>query len=402
MNHNYVGNLINEFDHADYHQLDKAYYNKQLICLYAYYHYFSADTSKIDDVLSGCTYEEGSKDNIDGLFIDEDADILTIDLLMSLPERDGKIDVPSAVALFGKTEQAYFEGLANGFERDVLNEITKDPIYQANQVKPLAIYLLTDFVPGSIKEKNEILKALAQVKPLHPYVTYRVIFGQDIENEILDIEDPREYVENGSIRIDSEKNILHFGDEGSLIVNASARSIKELYEKYAYRGLFAQNLRYYIKNAKIDEGIVDSIQNRSNNFWYYNNGLIIICNGYTLSGNEIWLEDFSIINGGQTTFLIGETDFTDDFYLQCKIVKNKYETSTDKTEFIASVAEASNTQKPIKVKDLIANRKEQRFLKERLAKADIFCSVKRGQKINKKVYSLPWQNTTNEEIAQFL
>ena len=63
---------------------------------------------------------------------------------------------------------------------------------------------------------------------------------------------------------------------------------------------------------------------------------------------------------------------------------------------------ATNTQKPIKDKDLIANRIEQRLLKKQLADAGIYCQIKRGEKVNKKLYPAPWQNTTNEELGQFL
>lgn len=195
---------------------------------------------------------------------------------------------------------------------------------------------------------------------------------------------------------------MRFGAEESLIVNISAFSLKNLYEQYGYRGLFAQNLRYYVKNAKIDGNIVESIQEHPENFWYYNNGVILICDDYLIEENCILVRNFSIINGGQTTKLVGETEFAQDFYIQCKIIKNKYESVDDRLEFIANVAEATNTQKPIKDKDLIANRIEQRLLKKQLADAGIYCQIKRGEKVNKKLYPAPWQNTTNEELGQFL
>ena len=104
----------------------------------------------------------------------------------------------------------------------------------------------------------------------------------------------------------------------------------------------------------------------------------------------------------RSTKLVGETDFDQDFYIQCKIIKNKYESVDERLEFIANVAEATNTQKPIKDKDLIANRIEQRLLKRQLADAGIYCQIKRGEKVNKKLYPAAWQNTTNEELGQFL
>ena len=57
-----------------------------------------------------------------------------------------------------------------------------------------------------------------------------------------------------------------------------------------------------------------------------------------------------------------------------------YTAPQEKNEFIAKVAEASNTQKPIKAKDIIANRIEQRNLKTMLAENKVFIEVKRGEK----------------------
>lgn len=171
---------------------------------------------------------------------------------------------------------------------------------------------------------------------------------------------------------------------------------------YGYRGLFSQNLRYYVKSAKVDENIIESMQEHPDNFWYFNNGIILICEDYLISETSIILRKFSIINGGQTTKLIGETEFNKDFFLQCKIIKNKYLDEDERLEFISDVAEASNTQKPIKNKDLIANRIEQRLLKKQMANEGVYCQIKRGEKINKKLYPNAWQNTTNEELGQFL
>ena len=81
--------------------------------------------------------------------------------------------------------------------------------------------------------------------------------------------------------------------------------LKTLYELYGYRGLFSQNLRYYVKNAKVDDNVIESIQEHPENFWYFNNGIILICEDYSIEDTAITLYKFSIINGGQTTKLIG-------------------------------------------------------------------------------------------------
>ena len=109
------------------------------------------------------------------------------------------------------------------------------------------------------------------------------------------------------------------------------------------------------------------------------------------------------LDGQWETVKIPFLCFEDKFVeIACKIIKNKYESVDERLEFIANVAEATNTQKPIKDKDLIANRIEQRLLKRQLADAGIYCQIKRGEKVNKKLYPAAWQNTTNEELGQFL
>lgn len=283
-----------------------------------------------------------------------------------------------------------------------LSSIVGDNEYRVSHARPLKIRLITNHNPKTISNKRTITNALQAMKPEHEYVTYHISFGLDIEYEIMEIEDPKEYVDEAIIKLDAPNNFMHFGVEKSLIVNISALALKNLYEQYGYRGLFAQNLRYYVKNAKIDGNIIESIQEYPENFWYYNNGVILICDDYLIQEDKILIQNFSIINGGQTTKLVGETEFGQDFYIQCKIIKNKYETTADRLEFIANVAEATNTQKPIKDKDLIANRIEQRLLKKQLADAGIYCQIKRGEKVNKKLYPAAWQNTTNEELGQFL
>ena len=37
-------------------------------------------------------------------------------------------------------------------------------------------------------------------------------------------------------------------------------------------------------------------------FWLKNNGITIVCGDFEIDGREVKLRDFSIINGGQTTY----------------------------------------------------------------------------------------------------
>lgn len=400
----YISDLAVEFDRLSYDEMKTCSNSERLLYLYAYYHYFNADSSKITDITQGNVYEWNSSDGIAGLYIDQDSDNNDVDLIIvDYLEEEEEFEYPGILRVFKDAENAVFAYLdnKNSCRRELL-QLLNDEEYKFSEIKPLKIKLITNFNPKTVAKKRSIINALRNMKPLHDYVSYELVFGYDIEYEILEIESPKEYVDEAAIIIDAEGNYVSFGNENSIIVNMSAKSLKALYELYGYRGLFSQNLRYYVKNAKVDDNVINSIQEHPDNFWYFNNGIILICEDYVISETKITLHKFSIINGGQTTKLIGETEFDNDFFLQCKIIKNKYQIEDERLEFISSVAEASNTQKPIKDKDLIANKIEQRLLKKQMASVGVYCQIKRGEKVNKKLYPNAWQNTTNEELGQFL
>lgn len=399
----YINNLVSEFKRLSYEDVEDCSDAEKLLYLYAYYHYFNADSSKISDIIQGNIYWPKAADRITGIYIDQDSDNGDVDVVIALYSYNDAFDFPAILKIFKDAESTVCAVQEHRLDlRKDISSIIDDDEYKVSPTRPLKIRLITNYNPKAVSNKRAITNALQAMKPEREYVTYHISFGFDIEYEIMEIEDPKEYVDEAIIKLDVPNNFMRFGAEESLIVNISALSLKNLYEQYGYRGLFAQNLRYYVKNAKIDGNIIESIQEHPENFWYYNNGVILICDDYLVEGDKISVKNFSIINGGQTTKLVGETEFAQDFYIQCKIIKNKYETVDDRLEFIANVAEATNTQKPIKNKDLIANRIEQRLLKKQLADAGMYCQIKRGEKVNKKLYPTAWQNTTNEELGQFL
>lgn len=400
----YISDLAVEFERLSYDDMESCSNSERLLYLYAYYHYFNADSSKITDITQGNVYERDSSDEIAGIYIDQDSDNADVDVvIVNYVENGEEFEFPGILKVFKDAENAIFAYMGNRtLCRKKLSTLLGDEDYKFAEDKPLKIRLITNFNPKTAAKKRAITNALNNMKPIHEYVSYQVSFGYDIEYEILEIESPKEYVDEASITVDRGNNFVSFGTENSVIVNISAKSLKSLYELYGYRGLFSQNLRYYVKNAKVDDNVIESIQEHPENFWYFNNGIILICEDYSIEDTSINLYKFSIINGGQTTKLIGETEFDRDFFLQCKIIKNRFTDEDDRLEFISNVAEASNTQKPIKDKDLIANRIEQRLLKKQMANAGVYCQIKRGEKVNKKLYPNAWQNTTNEELGQFL
>lgn len=398
----YLHRLDEELRQQEGEGLENYSEREKLLYLYAYYHYFNADISQFSEMVRGNVYRHASADRITGIYRDAEADAEDVDVLVVLPQSQCGLDIQSVQQFLCDAEATIMQALEKQpAVRAELRQFFGDEEYQISENQPMKICLVTDHTPNATN-RRALQRAIGNLKSRKKYISFQVVFGSDIEDVILELEDPQDYVDSASLTIDTSNNVLYFGAEKSLIVNVSALSLKGIYEQYATRGLFSQNLRYYVRHARVDSGIIASMLEQPENFWYLNNGIIIICDDYSLHSDRLQLKRFSIINGGQTTKLVGETEFTRDFHIPCKVVRNKYDVLEERLEFIAKVAEASNTQKPIKDKDLIANRKEQRLLKSQLAEEGIYCQIKRGEKIDKRLYPQPWQNTTNEELGQFL
>lgn len=216
-------------------------------------------------------------------------------------------------------------------------------------------------------------------------------------------------VEEASLKLflneNNKNDKLSYGEDG-VIVNIMASSLKELYIKKGKTGLFNFNLREHVSQKNVDDGIDETIKRQNDKFWYFNNGITIGCNDFRFDGNKIVLYDFSIINGAQTTTKIGKSKLVDehhDFPLVCKIVRAKNITGKD-ADFINKISEASNSQKPIKFRDLKSNAPEQKILQTGCANNNnpLSVEIKRGVTPANSKRVEKWQRVTNEYLGQLI
>lgn len=228
---------------------------------------------------------------------------------------------------------------------------------------------------------------------------------KDIELKIDTSSFDKEFIEKDSIKLSDAKNVLKYGENG-IIVNMKASSLKKLYTKHSKSGLFSYNLREHVAQRNVDSGIENTIKKEKENFWFYNNGITIGCEDFILDGYVLKLYNFSIINGAQTTTKIGESKLIDneyDFDIVCKVVKAN-RSLNDESDFIMKISEASNSQKPIKARDLKANTREQKILQIKCAenKNTLAIEIKRGVKPKNYYKVEKWQRVTNEYVGQLI
>lgn len=155
--------------------------------------------------------------------------------------------------------------------------------------------------------------------------------------------------------------------EGYLVI-ISARVLFDLYNNYD-TALLQSNVRFYLNAArKENKGMLTTLENSGQMFFAYNNGISAVADSIKLTteGNEICInevENFQIVNGGQTTatiHLFGEQSAEnlkklDNVFIQMKlnIIKNK----RNRNVYIEDISKYANTQSKVNVSDLDANDK---------------------------------------------
>lgn len=203
--------------------------------------------------------------------------------------------------------------------------------------------------------------------------------------------------EEFTINIDQANNYLTYSNSSAdgIMVNMSSNSLIKMFNKYKDEGLLDMNIRKYVKNKMVDDGIKRTLDKDRSNFWFFNNGIIIACDDYYVDGNTVKIRGFSIVNGGQTTNRIGNYKGSnhEEFFIPCKIIcinnKNK--------NLFSKVAETTNSQKPIYPRDLKANSSEMKMLQSWLDKENIYLEIKRGEKKKNKKYKIK-----NDELGQLI
>lgn len=124
--------------------------------------------------------------------------------------------------------------------------------------------------------------------------------------------------------------------------------------------LFEENVRVYLgEQNEINKRIYDTaISNESGLFWYYNNGITIVCDSFSYQPGfrnpTIILKSPQVVNGGQTSHALFEASKVDFDALQRVRLLVKIIETKDKSLY-AKVAEATNSQAPIRSRDLRSN-----------------------------------------------
>ena len=169
----------------------------------------------------------------------------------------------------------------------------------------------------------------------------------------------------------------------------SASAIGEWYHEYGNQ-LFAKNIRYYKGNTNVNDGIRKVLLLEPENFFYYNNGIKLLCKKIHRKAKEATnnttglfaLEGVSLVNGAQTTGSIGAVFNENREQLsKASVMIQIIDLSQASDETAKQITKLSNTQNRIENRDFASLDPTQERIRQELSFSHFQYLYKGGDKI---------------------
>lgn len=166
----------------------------------------------------------------------------------------------------------------------------------------------------------------------------------------------------------TEPHIAYFG-------MISAEEISAWWDTYG-RKLFEKNIRQVLGVTEVNEEMKETLTNSPENFWYFNNGITIVCDrieksmvgGSSREAGSFKLYGAQVVNGAQTVSTIGKFSLIDESNLQSVLVGAKIiSLENAASNFGADVTRANNRQNRIENRDFVSQDPEQMRIRTELS-----------------------------------
>ena len=169
-----------------------------------------------------------------------------------------------------------------------------------------------------------------------------------------------------------------------LVGRLAVREVGRLFDDHGER-LLQRNIRRFLGHAnRVNADIRDTLldQERSDRFYFYNNGITIVCdrfdyNAFQSSDYQVKLKNMQVINGGQTCKTIQRTlgengrRVGESAYVMVRV----YQLPDESDDVVQEITKATNSQNPVDLRDLRSNDEVQKTLE--LGMKDLGFSYKR-------------------------
>ncbi len=177
-------------------------------------------------------------------------------------------------------------------------------------------------------------------------------------------------VENANqIKIEAEFNLSNWGKVDdpytAFYGSVSALDLAKLWLKHKNK-LFAKNLRDFIGQTKANDEITQTLKNDPTSFWYFNNGVTVLCQelrkktkGTKRLNDDVIVKGISVINGAQTIGSIGrvyeeKSEYLEEYLEEAAVFIKLISLENCPDDFGIKVTKATNTQNNVESRDFVS------------------------------------------------
>ncbi len=198
-------------------------------------------------------------------------------------------------------------------------------------------------------------------------------------------------------------------DIESWVFSASGDTVRGLFGVASFR-LFARNVRGFLGRTDINQGMQGTLEKEPEFFWYYNNGVTIICDDaerIQRGGQDVLrVHNPQVINGQQTTrtlAAVGRTGRHASVLVRVIRVSRDVDEGPERFEqLVTKIVAATNWQNAIRTSDLMANDRQQIAIERALRPVGYWYVRKRQTRREALRAAGPkrYQVVTKEHLAQ--
>jgi hypothetical protein len=189
----------------------------------------------------------------------------------------------------------------------------------------------------------------------------------------------------------------------SWVLTVPNEEIRAMVNKYG-DNLFRKNIRNFLGFGTCNARMRDTLNNEPNRFWYYNNGICMICDEAQLvvESKYIHLNNPQIVNGCQTAQTIAKFPGDIKGEVLVRVIESRDH------EFIDAITLYQNSSNKVLKRDFKSNDPVQVRLKREFRRHGYYYEIKRGEEYSKMARKYPALKTecpnviNNEEVAKVL
>ena len=340
-----------------------------------------------DDINDGVLFSDGAKDyGIDCAFIDGDTAYLI----------QGKYRSNHSY------ENVYFfkQQISKFFElKDAKNLRTKlvdvySKLQEEHIAKVQVFYLTNNYLEQEYQlyEYDQLIESFESSASLS--------FGKEVKLQILGYEGFYKIQTGIMLELPVEakkaKHLLTLEryfenrDQTTVVAEISLKNLARMVDKHQ-KYIFYSNIRNYKGLNKINKGIKTTYDTNSKDFWFYNNGITVVCKDYQMNDNRgIFITAPQIVNGCQTATTIYNCWRSSNQFdrenvegtILIKIIKDSKEVRRK------NITKYTNSQTAVSGKDFFALDDFQKEIKMRFEEYGFFYEIQsNSSKTNSKKYS---------------